>query len=71
MIRKISIGPDYKDAMHYTSGQPIGQSTIDVIREVAPKVYEIYIKDREGVVFKWKDVVNMPCTVEYDLKAFS
>jgi hypothetical protein len=71
MIRKLSFGVDYKNAMHYTSGQPFGRSTIDVIRKVNPNHFEIYVKDREGVVFLWKEVIDMPCVVEYDIEAFN
>ena len=71
MIRKISIGSDYKNAMHYTKGQPFNVTTIHVIRKVSDNHYEIYLKDNEGVVFLWKDIVNMPCVIEYDLKSFS
>ena len=70
MIRKISFGIDYKNAMHYTSGQFFGQSTINVIRKVNPNHFEIYIKDSEGVVCLWKEVIDMPCVVEYDIKSF-
>ena len=70
MIRKLSVGPDYKQAMHYTSGQSFGRVTIDAIRKINSNHYEIYIKDDEGVVFLWKEAINMPVFVEYDIKAF-
>lgn len=71
MIRKLSFGTDYKDAMHYTTGQSFGRVTIDTIRKINPNHYEIFIKDDEGMVFLWKEVIDMPVVVEYDIKAFS
>lgn len=71
MIRKISFGVDYKDAMHYTVGQSFGRVTINTIRKVNPNHYEIYVQDDEDVVFLWKEVINMPVVLEFDLKAFS
>lgn len=71
MIRKISIGVDYKDAMHYTVGQVMRGQTIHAIRQVDARHYEIYITDEENVTFLWKTIVNVPVVVEYDIKAFS
>jgi len=70
MIRKISIGVDYKDAMHYTVGQSFGNMTIDTIQQINPQHYEIWIKNRDNELSVWKQVVNMPCVIEMDLKAF-
>lgn len=70
MIRKLSLGRDYKDAMHYTVGQSFGRNTIDAIRQVHPEHYEIFIQDEDGNVFVWKSIVNMPVVIEYDIKGF-
>jgi len=71
MIRKISFGTDYKNAMHYQVGQTFGNITIDTILMKAPNTYAIYVKDDEGVIFRWKTIENMPVVIEYDLKAFN
>ena len=68
IIRKISIGKDYKnDAMHYSVGQEVyGGHTIVNILEEEDK-YSIYIQ-KEDNVMPWKDFnKNMGISVEYDL----
>jgi len=69
LIRKISIGKDYKnEAMHYSVGQEVyGGHVIDSILEEDEK-YRIYItKDDE--VLPWKDFnKNMAIAVEYNLQ---
>jgi hypothetical protein len=70
MIRKISIGVDYKDAMHYTVGQSFGGMTIDTIYQLNPQHYQIWIKNDKSELSIWKEIVGMPCVIEMDLKAF-
>lgn len=70
MIRKISIGADYKEGMHYTVGQTFGGMTIDTIRQLNPQHYEIWVMNENNEVFLWKQIVDMPCVVEMDVKAF-
>lgn len=69
LIRKISIGRDYKnDAMHYSVGQEVyGGHTIDNILEEEDK-YSIYIK-KGSELLPWKDFnKNMAVAVEYNLE---
>lgn len=69
LIRKITIGKDYKiDAMHYSVGQEVyGGHTICDIIEDADK-YSIYIKKGREVL-PWKDFnKNMAVSVEYNLE---
>jgi hypothetical protein len=68
LIRKISIGRDYKnDAMHYSVGQEVyGNHVIDSIVEEDEK-YSIYITKAKEVI-PWKDFnKNMAIAVEYNL----
>lgn len=68
LIRKISIGRDYKDnAMHYAVGQFVyGQHEIVLIEET-PEIFIIHIQKGE-VVKKWKAFnKNMGIAVEYDI----
>lgn len=68
LIRKISIGKDYKDnAMHYAVGQEVyGGHTICDIQEHNDR-YVILIEKGEEVL-KWKDFnKNMGISVEYNL----
>jgi hypothetical protein len=71
IIRKISVGPDYKGgAMHYLLGQEIlgGAYTIHLIS---------YNKDTESImiwiqksnrVYLWKEFKStMPLSIEYDI----
>ena len=69
IIRKISIGKDYKnDAMHYSVGQEVYGGLIIVnILEESDK-YSVYIQKGE-LVMPWKDFnKNMAISIEYDLK---
>ena len=69
LIRKITIGKDYKiDAMHYSVGQEVygGHTICDIIEE--DDKYSIYIKKRKDVL-PWKDFnKNMAVSVEYNLE---
>jgi len=69
LIRKITIGKDYKiDAMHYSVGQEVyGGHTICNILEEQDK-YSIYIRKNKDVL-PWKDFnKNMAISVEYNLE---
>lgn len=70
MIRKISIGVDYKDAMHYTVGQRFGHQTIEAIRQVGPNHYEIWVRTDYNEVILWKEIEGMPNIRERDTKAY-
>jgi hypothetical protein len=68
VIRKITIGKDYKnDAMHYSIGQDVygGHTICDILEE--EDKYSVYIR-KSKVVIPWKDFnKNMAISVEYDL----
>ena len=69
LVRKISIGRDYKnDAMHYSVGQEVyGGHIIDSIVEEDNK-FSIFIKKGKKVL-PWKDFnKNMAIAVEYNLE---
>ena len=69
LIRKITIGKDYKiDAMHYSVGQEVyGGHIIDNKIEEDNK-YSIYIKKNNELIL-WKDFnKNMAIAVEYNLE---
>jgi len=68
LIRKISIGRDYKDnAMHYQIGQEVyGNHIITDILEKESD-YEIYIKKNKEILL-WKSFnKNMGISIEYNL----
>ena len=68
LIRKISIGKDYKiDAMHYSVGQEVygGHVICNIVEE--EEKYSIYIEKNKEVIL-WKDFnKNMGISVEYNL----
>ena len=69
LIRKISIGKDYKnEAMHYSVDQEVyGGHVIDCIVEEDDK-FSVYIKKNKDVL-PWKDFnKNMAVSVEYNLQ---
>jgi len=71
VIRKISIGADYKDnAMHYSVGQGVygGHEISHILLDEEDNSYNIYIK-KESEVMPWKKFnSNMAISVEYDLE---
>ena len=71
VIRKISIGADYKnDAMHYSVGQEVygGHTISHILLEDKDSSYNIYIKKNEEVL-PWKKLnSNMAISIEYDIK---
>ena len=71
VIRKISIGSDYKDnAMHYSLNQNVygGHEISHILFEDEDNSYNIYIK-KEDEVMPWKKFnSNMAISVEYDLE---
>lgn len=69
LIRKITIGKDYKiDSMHYSVGQEVygGHTICDIIEE--EDKYSVYIKKNRNVI-PWKDFnKNMAISIEYNLE---
>ena len=69
LIRKISVGKDYKnDAMHYSVGQEVygGHTICDIIDN--EDKYSVFIK-KDNDVLPWKDFnKNMAISVEYNLE---
>ena len=71
VIRKISIGADYKnEAMHYSVGQSVygGHEITCIIYGANDSSYNIYIKKGDEVM-PWKKFnSNMSIAIEYDLE---
>ncbi|HJO96288.1 MAG TPA: hypothetical protein QF753_23080 [Victivallales bacterium] len=71
VIRKISIGSDYKnDAMHYSVGQQVygGHNISDILFNDEDNSYNIYIS-KNNEVLPWKKFnSNMAISIEYDLE---
>jgi hypothetical protein len=71
VIRKISIGSDYKnDAMHYSVGQEVygGHNICDIVFNDKDYSYNIYITKNHEIL-PWKKFNrNMAISVEFDLK---
>lgn len=71
-IRKISVGPDYKNgAMHYIVGQKILSDTNEIhlikfdSERLSIKIY--IINDKQEVVL-WKEFTNtVPISIEYNI----
>jgi hypothetical protein len=66
-IRKISIGPDYKTAMHYVVGQTVlNDHTIDTIK-FKKKSIEVWIRKADEL-FLWKEFTeSVPVSVEHNI----
>ena len=70
-IRKISVGPDYKDAMHYIVGHEVlgGSHKIEAILLEDDGSIEIYIRNIEHNTIKmWKSFTStVPVSIEYNI----
>jgi len=71
-IRKISVGPDYKNgAMHYIIGQMVlGEShEIHLIKcDPQTQSYLIYIINRKSEVVLWKEFTStIPISIEFNI----
>lgn len=70
-IRKISIGPDYKNgAMHYIVGQKVLGDTneIHLIKRDEHKNTLIYIINQKEEVVLWKEFNStVPISIEYNI----
>ena len=71
VIRKISIGADYKnEAMHYSVGQQVngGHEISHILFDEKDNSYNIYIKKNDEVL-PWKKFnSNMAISIEFDLE---
>lgn len=66
IIRKVAIGPDYRNCMQYVVGGKIGEGEIHSIRQTGGEEFCIYLL-MEGKVKLWKKLQNQTIHVEYDL----
>jgi len=71
IIRKISIGADYKnEAMHYSLGQQVygGHEISHILFNSKDNSYNVHIKKSDEVL-PWKKFnSNMAISIEYDLE---
>jgi len=70
-IRKISIGSDYKNAMHYVVGQRVLTDTYEIhlIKyDVAKRSIKIYIINSKEEVLLWKEFnSSVPISIEFNI----
>lgn len=71
-IRKVSIGPDYKNSsMHYIVGQKVLGDTneIHLIKhDINANSFKIYIINEKQEVVLWKEFnATMPIAIEYNI----
>lgn len=69
VIRKISIGSDYKNSMNYVVGQKVisDQYSIHEIRQLAEGI-EVWVISLENEIVKWKSFNStMPVSIEYNI----
>ena len=69
LIRKISVGPDYKDSMKYSVGTEVRRRTLRIveIRDLSNSEFDIYVENEQNECFIWKRVSGMPVMVEYNV----
>jgi hypothetical protein len=70
-IRKISIGPDLKDAMHYIVGQRVLGDTQEIhciLYNDITGAYQIFIINPESEIRLWKEFRNtVPISIEFNI----
>ena len=66
-IRKISVGANYKDSMHYIVGQSVlgGSYKINDIAQ-EENGYSVWVQ-KDGESVKWKEFKDIPIVVEYNI----
>jgi hypothetical protein len=69
VIRKVSIGNDYKSSMNYIVGQSVLKMyVIHLIKKNQDGEVEIFIEHENGEIYLWKSVnVTMPFSIEYNI----
>lgn len=70
VIRKISVGPDYKNAMHYQVGQDVlrGSHVIHTILRKEGAINVWISNPMTDEIVRWKEYSqNMPVTIEFDI----
>ena len=72
IIRKLSIGPDYKSgAMHYLVGQEVLNANFEIhLIKFNPSdsTYSINIHNKEDEILLWKSFsATMPIAIEYNI----
>jgi len=68
-IRKISIGPDYKTAMHYIVGQRVLNDTHEIsLVNYEDGFFKIWIINDSEEVILWKSFnSSMPTSIEHNI----
>ncbi len=71
LIRKISIGPDYKSgAMHYIVGQDVLNNNykIHLIKYISENSSFVIYIERQDEIILWKEFTStVPISVEYNI----
>lgn len=69
MIRKISVGVDLLNAMHFIVGQSVLKDSHKIVEiRHSDDGYHIRIKNENDEIVLWKKINNfVPVTIEYDL----
>lgn len=70
-IRKISVGPDYKSAMHYMVGQKILNDTNEIYHiryDDKKSSIKIFIINKKSEVVLWKEFTqSIPISIEFNI----
>ena len=70
IIRKITIGKDYKDAMHFQLGQDVWKGNVLCDIRETDNEFELFVR-RDGGVKLWKRFnKNMGISIEHDITNF-
>lgn len=68
LIRKLSVGPDYKNSMHFVVGQDVLDKSYSIICiKESTEGYEIWIK-KENEIILWKFFNRtVPVVLEFNI----
>ena len=70
-IRKLSIGPDYETAFHYTVSQDVinGTHKVTGIKAEHDGSHTIFVENAENEIYAWKTIsASVPVVVEYNIE---
>ena len=72
-IRKVVVGPDYKNGMHFTVGQSVLRDdnrnfTHKILKiDRSESSFEVWIENETKEVFLWKEFKDTPVFIEYSI----
>jgi hypothetical protein len=69
LIRKISIGTDPLDSMNFQVGGSVLSNSHEISEiKKTDNGFDVWVKNKDQEIIKWKSIINMPVMVEHYLE---